>query len=170
MPYPDRLLADDEEVVHRLHPHWKVLVLPVLVFLVAAGLTAYGASTVSSDILRYVIIGAGVLVVLILTVAPFLRWRTTHFVITTHRVLVRRGILSRSGRDVPLTRINDVSFEHSFFERLLGCGTLVIESAGERGQVSLDDVPHVERTQGELYQLIENASDRRDDRPERRED
>ncbi len=82
--------------------------------------------------------------------------------ITSHRVLVRRGILSRSGRDVPLTRINDVSFEHSFFERLLGCGTLVIESAGERGQVSLEDVPRVERVQGELYQLIENATDRDD--------
>lgn len=161
MPYPDRLLAQDEEVVHRLHPHWKMLVLPVLVFLVVTAATSFGAS-VTDEPLRYLIIGAGVLIVLIFTVAPFLRWRTTHYVITSHRVLVRRGILSRSGRDVPLSRINDVSFEHSFFERLLGCGTLTIESAGERGQVVLDDVPRVERVQGELYQLIEDA-ERRDD-------
>lgn len=163
MPYPDRLLAQDEEVTHRLHPHWKALVLPVVVFLVVVGGTAFGVSVTSEPVLRYVIIGIAVLIVLIFTVIPFLRWRTTHYVITSHRVLVRRGILSRSGRDVPLTRINDVSFEHSFFERLLGCGTLIIESAGERGQVSLDDVPRVERTQGELYQLIENASEREDD-------
>lgn len=163
MPYPDRLLAQEEEVTHRLHPHWKALVLPVVAFLVAAGGTAFGVSMTNEPVLRYVIIGIGVLVVLIFTIVPFLRWRTTHFVITSHRVLVRRGILSRSGRDVPLSRINDVSFEHSFFERLLGCGTLVIESAGERGQVSLEDVPRVERVQGELYQLIENDSERRED-------
>ncbi len=162
MPYPDRLLAQDEEVTHRLHPHWKALVLPVLIFLVVVGATAYGLSITTEPVLRYVIIGVAVLLLVIFTVIPFLRWRTTHFVITSHRVLVRRGILSRSGRDVPLTRINDVSFEHSFFERLLGCGTLVIESAGERGQVSLEDVPRVERVQGELYQLIENATDRDD--------
>lgn len=163
MPYPDRLLAQDEEVVHRLHPHWKMLVLPVLVFLVVAGVASFAAALTDEPVLRYVIIGIGLLIVLNFMIVPFLRWRTTHFVITSHRVLVRRGILSRSGRDVPLSRINDVSFEHSLFERLLGCGTLVIESAGERGQVSLEDVPRVERVQGELYQLIENDSERRED-------
>lgn len=163
MPYPDRLLAQDEEVVHRLHPHWKMLVLPVLGFVVVAGVASFAAALTEEPVVRYVIIGIGLLIMLTFTIVPVLRWRTTHFVITSHRVLVRRGILSRSGRDVPLSRINDVSFEHSFFERLLGCGTLVIESAGARGQVSLEDVPRVERVQGELYQLIENDAERRED-------
>ena len=34
--------------------------------------------------------------------------------------------------------VNDVTFEHSsLLERLLRCGTLVVESAGERGQLVL---------------------------------
>lgn len=164
MPYPDRLLAEDEEVISRLHPHWKMLFWPVVIFLVAVGAGAYGAAVTDSATLRYVIIAAVVLVVVIFTLLPVLRWRTTHFVVTSHRVLIRRGILSRSGRDVPLSRINDVSFEHSFFERLLGCGTLTVESAGERGQVVLKDVPRVERVQGRIYQLMEDATDRNDDR------
>ncbi len=164
MPYPDRLLADDEEVVLRLHPHWKMLVVPVAIFLVAVGLAAFGAAQTESAVLRYVIIALLVLVVLVFTVLPLLRWRTTHFVITSNRVLIRRGILSRSGRDVPLSRINDVSFEHSFFERLLGCGTLTVESAGERGQVVLDDVPRVESVQGRIYQLMEDDSERHEHR------
>ena len=162
MPYPDRLLAEDEEVVLRLHPHWKMLVRPVLVFLVTVGVGAYLAAITDTAGVRYAIAGIVALVLVLFTVAPFLRWRTTHFVVTTHRVLIRRGILSRSGRDVPLSRINDVSFEHSFFERMLGCGTLVVESAGERGQVVLADVPRVERVQGQLYQLMEDDSERRD--------
>lgn len=164
MPYPDRLLAEDEEVILRLHPHWKMLVVPVLIFLIAVGAGAFGAAQTQSTPLRYAIIAAVVLVVVIFTVLPFLRWRTTHFVVTSHRVLIRRGILSRAGRDVPLSRINDVSFEHSLFERLLGCGTLTVESAGERGQVVLDDVPRVERVQGRIYQLMEDDSERHEHR------
>jgi hypothetical protein len=53
-----------------------------------------------------------------------------------------------------------VSFEHNIFERMLGCGTLVIESAGEHGQIVLKDVPHVERTHGTLYQLVEQDDSR----------
>lgn len=167
MPYPDRLLADDEEVVLHLHPHWKVLVLPVLVFLLLAALTGFGVARIDSTPGDIAVVAVALVLLCWLTIAPLLRWRTTHFVITTHRVLLRRGILARSGRDVPLSRVNDVSFEHSLLERMLGCGTLVVESAGERGQVSLDDVPRVERVQSTLYQLVEDDSDRRrgDDEP-----
>ena len=88
---------------------------------------------------------------------PFLRWLTTHFVVTDRRVLVRTGVLARTGRDVPLSRINDITFSHTFLERLLGCGTLLVESAGERGQVTLTDVPKVEQVQRQLYDLVEDT-------------
>src|SRR3712207_6052986 len=98
-------------------------------------------------------VAAGLLVAFV--AVPWLRWWTTHFVITTHRVMVRTGVLARHGRDVPLTRINDVTFSHGLVERALGCGTLVVESAGERGQVVLLDVPGVEDVQRQLYRLVE---------------
>lgn len=164
MAYPEKVLVDDEEIVAHLHPHWKTLVLPVIVLLVLAGLTGFGLAWVGNATGRLAIGVVAVVLLLWLVVAPVLRWRTTHFVLTTRRVLIRRGVLSRTGRDVPLSRINDISFEHSLFERMLGCGTLVVESAGERGQVVLADVPHVERVQGELYQLAEDDADRRDAR------
>ncbi len=70
--------------------------------------------------------------------------------------------MARSGRDVPLSRINDVAFEHSgLLSRILGCGTLTVESAGERGQIVLRDVPNVEVVQREIYRLAEADEDRR---------
>jgi hypothetical protein len=59
-----------------------------------------------------------------------------------------------------MSRVNDVSFSHTVVERLFGSGTLVIESAGERGQVTLTDVPHVEAVQREIYQLVEDEAQR----------
>jgi uncharacterized membrane protein YdbT with pleckstrin-like domain len=80
-------------------------------------------------------------------------------VFTNERVIMRHGVFSREGRDIPLNRVNDVSFQHTFFERLLGCGTLTIESAGERGQVVLAELPHVEKIQSQLYELVETDHD-----------
>lgn len=155
--YPKKLLSDDETIVLETHPHWKTLVLPIVELLIAAGITGYLLSVVSDSLGRKVIAGVAVLLVLGLVLVPFLRWRSTLFVITNKRVVVRSGILSRIGRDIPLNRVNDVTFSHNLFERMLGCGTLVVESAGERGQVQLTDVPKVEQTQRTLYELVEQA-------------
>jgi uncharacterized membrane protein YdbT with pleckstrin-like domain len=157
MGYPKKLLSDDEEVVLETHPHWKMLVFPVLELLVILALAGFLLAVVDDDIGRYVILGVSAVLLIWLFMVPLLRWRTTLFVITDKRVVVRSGILSRTGRDIPLTRVNDVTFQHNLLERILGCGTLVVESAGERGQVELDDIPHVERVQRTLYELVENA-------------
>lgn len=160
MAYPTKLLSEGEEVVLDLHQHWKVMLLPLLWLLATAGLGGFLYAVVEDDIGRYAIIGVAALLVLVFFVVPLLRWRTTHFVVTNERVVMRTGILAREGRDVPLTRVNDVSFQHSVIERMLRCGTLVVESAGERGQVTLKDVPRVEKVQRIVYDLVDKATER----------
>ena len=157
MAYPQKLLAEGEEVVLDLHQHWKVVALAFLELLAILALAGFLLAVVNDDIGRWLVIGVGLLLVLVFFVVPFLRWRTTHFVVTNERVVMRSGIIARQGRDVPLVRINDVSFQHSAFERMLGCGTLVVESAGERGQVTLTDIPKVERVQRVVYDLVDKA-------------
>jgi uncharacterized membrane protein YdbT with pleckstrin-like domain len=162
--FPESVLTKDEHVEIHLHPHWKALVRPVFFLVVvvaaiiAAGIFLAGKGT-TQNIGFFVVCGVGLVVFLWLTVWPWLTWRTTHYVFTNERVIMREGVFSREGRDIPLNRINDVSFQHSFFERLLGAGTLTIESAGERGQVVLTDIPRVEKIQSQLYELVEADHD-----------
>lgn len=166
MPYPDNRLSDDEEVVKHLHPHWITLVGPVLIFLVTVGLGAFVASIAPSgsaqNPIRIAVLAVGVVVLVRFVLVPVLRWRTTHYVITTHRVLIRRGILSHKGTDIPLKRLNDVAFEQSLVDRILGAGTLMLESAGEHGQEVLVNIPHADHMQQLLNRLVEEDSDRRD--------
>ena len=75
--------------------------------------------------------------------------------LTTDRLIIRNGILARHGRDIPLNRINDVSFSETVLERMLRSGTLVVESAGDNGQISLTDVPKVEHVQREVYRMVD---------------
>jgi uncharacterized membrane protein YdbT with pleckstrin-like domain len=170
--YPKRLLNPDEDVVFDLHPHWKALVPPTLL----APLIVFVATFVAGKIpeggnqgkLRLAVAALAVVAFAWLVVAPYAKWYTTHFVLTTRRVLMREGLIARKGRDIPIFRINDVTFEHTVVERILGAGTLVVESAGERGQVTLNDIPHVEDVQRQIYTLIDadDARRRRVEEPE----
>jgi uncharacterized membrane protein YdbT with pleckstrin-like domain len=156
--FPESVLTSDERVVLHLHPHWKALIRPVLVVVVGvAAVVAAGVVLPSGwNPLGLYIVGAiALLAIFTLALWPWLVWRTTHYVFTNERVILREGVFSRDGRDIPMGRVNDVSFSHSLFQRMLGCGTLTIESAGERGQVVLTNIPHVEKTQSVLYELVE---------------
>ena len=88
-------------------------------------------------------IALAVLLLIAFVVVPVLRWRTTHYVITTHRLLFREGILARRGRDIGLSRITDVSYTQSLWERIINSGTLTIESAGDSGATVLNRSPTV---------------------------
>lgn len=165
MSLPRRALGEGEEVVVELRPHWKALVLPTVALVLLVGAGSFGVFAIPAGpahrIGQYAVLVVDLGLLLWLSVWPFLTWWTTNFVLTNRRIVMRTGVLARTGRDVPLHRINDVSFNHSFVERLLGCGTLVIESAGERGQLTFSDVPHVEQVQREVYRLMEQEDLRR---------
>jgi uncharacterized membrane protein YdbT with pleckstrin-like domain len=145
---------DDERIMLHKHPHWKMLVLPVVLFLLIVALSGFFAAVIegrSWERNGWIALGVlGGIGVVWLTVVPLLRWRTTHFVLTTRRVLVREGILTRSGIDIPINRINSVQFRHNVIERILGCGTLIIESASDE-PLEFDDIPQVERVHSLLY-------------------
>jgi membrane protein YdbS with pleckstrin-like domain len=155
VPYPEDLLLGDERVMIHKHPHWKMLVLPVIFFLTIVAVCGFLAAAVvagqSWEFYGWIALGGlGGIAVLWLAVVPLLRWRTTHFVLTTRRVLVREGILTRSGIDIPISRINSVQFRHTVIERILGCGTLIVESASDE-PLEFDDIPQVERVHSLLY-------------------
>ncbi len=163
---PKRLLADDEDVVMALRPHWKEMVGPVLVLLVTCPVATYLATIVpegsAQKWLRLAILVLAALIVARFVVWPFLKWLTTSYIVTDRRIITRVGVVARTGRDMPISRVNDVTFSHSgLLERILGCGTLVVESAGERGQLVLRDVPHVEEVQRDVYKLAEADEERR---------
>ena len=163
-------LTEGERLVLRLHPHWKVLLRPVvilaLIVVAALALLIFAVPQQHSALARLAVGVIALLAVLFWVMVPVLRWWSTSYELTNRRLRLRTGILTRSGRDFPLTRISDVSFSHGLLDRLLRCGRLVVESAGEHGQLVLTEIPRVEEVQSLLFQLVEDAQARlaRDER------
>jgi membrane protein YdbS with pleckstrin-like domain len=157
MPFPKRLLLDGEAVALDLRPHWWFFAgplfagIPVLVLLV-------GALKQNGDVQT---VGLWVTVAVALAWAVWLgarliSWQTTHFVVTSERLVFRSGILAKHTRDIPLDKINDLASSQSFFERMIGAGDLLIESAGERGQETFADIPRPHAVQQEIYRQMES--------------
>ena len=149
MPLPERMLGDGEDVLFDARPSWTALVGPVLgcaaVFAAVVAVVVLWSS--APPIAAWLLVAAVVLACgrLGLVVA---RWRTTSIAVTTSRVVYRTGILRRSGREVPIGSVQDVSFQQGVLERLARAGRVTVESAGERGALPFPDVPSPDAFQG----------------------
>jgi uncharacterized membrane protein YdbT with pleckstrin-like domain len=166
--FPRKLLNEGEEVVLDLRPHWWFMA-PATAALVAAVVIGVLAlvemdgdatwETGSKYVVAFIVLAA---------IAWFLiryaRWVTTNFVVTTDRVVFRRGLISKQGIEIPLDKINTVFFHQGVFERMLGAGDLRIESAGERGSESFSDVRKPSVVQNEIYKQMEANENRKFDR------
>jgi membrane protein YdbS with pleckstrin-like domain len=159
-----KLLSDDEHVVLSVRSHAKALVGPValLVLVMAVAITTAMVRPANTIVGRAVAVVA-VLVVVVWVIIPFLRWMTSTYTVTNRRLITRHGILTRTGRDIPLFRINDVAYEKGLLDRLLGCGTLIISDATERAGVVLPDIPNVERVHLQISELLFAKDDGRDE-------
>jgi uncharacterized membrane protein YdbT with pleckstrin-like domain len=165
MGFPDNVLTSGEKVEKDLHPHWQVVVGPTIIGLILAAAAIYIAYITPDDTtgnwIQWISVGVAVLLGIPLVIVPFLRWRTTRYVITTHRVLLRQGILNKSGKDITLSKITDVSYERRMLDRMVGSGTLTIESAGDSPNEAFRGIPHSDRVQQLINRLIDEDANKR---------
>ena len=160
MAFPTKLLNEGEEVVLDLNPHWSTLVKPLAVLVGLIIATLFVAP------IKYV----GYVAAVVLLVAAgwaslkVARRQTTEFVVTTARLIYRSGLFAKRGKEIPLERINDISFDQSVFERVIGTGDLAIESAGAQSRETFTDIPHPSQVQNEIYRQMEAAQGRHADR------
>ena len=161
MSYPTRLLSPGETIAYELRPHWRALIVPVIVLVLLAFAGTWLYFLTDNAIVRWIVLGAGVVILLIWVVLPLLRWLTTQYVFTDRRIIIRSGLITKQGRDVPLAKVNNVAFNQSVLGRMFNFGELQIESANTDGSLYIEDVPNVEDIQRDVYRLQEEDDARR---------
>ena len=164
MGFPRELLAEHEELRFELRPHWLALVGPVFWTIVSLAALVIGSRLFDGktweNTANLILFVAVAILWIAFAVLPFLRWRFTLFVLTSDRIITRGGIIAKHSKEIPLERINDVAFNQSVFERMVGAGDLLIESAGERGQERITNVRNPEQVQLAIYKEAEINNDR----------
>jgi len=158
MPWPEDALTQDETIVTSFRQHWKLLIIPLGWFILAMAIIAFvltrGWWAAAKWTIVLVVVGAAMWFI----VRPIISWATTRYVLTTERLMTRRGLIAKSGVEIPLERITNVNFNQSVFERMLGAGDLLVESAGMGGQSRFSNIPHPDDFAALLYKVREERS------------
>ena len=159
MGLPAKLLGTGEQELLHLRSHGKTMIRPTLWLLLISALAGAvfailpvswrPASGWTMTLLALALAIPAYLV-------PLLRWRTTTYTLTTHRLITRSGIVHKVGHDVPVTRITNVAYERSLTDRFFRCGSLVFTTSAE-APVVLHDIPKVEEVGVAVSNLVFGA-------------
>lgn len=165
MAFPRRLLIDGEELVLDLRPHWVALVGPIAVtILVVVGWILAFIYAPEDGSGRSAVIWAslaiGLLILIWYPLRAFVAWVTSNFAVTSDRIIHREGFLAKHTMEIPLEAINDIRFQQSLFERMVGAGDLVIQSASEFGRNVFANVRNPEHVQRTIYEQGERNKER----------
>ena len=153
-----KLLNQGEDIVLDLNPHWW-RIFPASLMLAVALIVGVISLIFDSSVIR-VFTGFLLAAAFVYFANRYVRWRGENFVVTSERVIFRHGVITKKGMEIPLHRINAVFFSQSLFERILGAGGLVVESAGEGGQQTFESVRRPNLVQQEIYRVMEAEESR----------
>lgn len=158
MAFPKKLLAQGETLIADLRPHWIALAFPAFITIVTVAALVVLLVNFPDSWASWTRWGLVMVAIVVLVAFPgrwFIAWITSHFVITSDRVIHRYGWFAKHSMEIPLENINDVRFGQTVFERIVGAGDLRIESAGEYGQNRFTDIRHPERVQKLIFEVGE---------------
>jgi hypothetical protein len=151
----DEYILPTERRVIRVRQHWVVLLNDMTQTALALGfvvlLDRYLPSSLILDTLTWY---AGLVAILRLTILIALWW-VERIVITDKRVMLAKGILTHNIGMMPLGKVTDLTFERTMTGRMMGYGTMIIESAGQIQALNrIDFMPQPEEIYEALAELI----------------
>ena len=120
-------LHPGEEILFDGHPSWRATLGFYVVGFVLAVVAGVIAGVAGGTTLGVIVVLVALAVVLLV---GLVRRLGTHYLVTTERLRIRRGILSRRVQQTQLERVQNVNTDQSFFERVLQIGTVDFDTAG----------------------------------------
>ena len=157
MSYAEKNLAPGETIVHRARYHWIYYRTALALLLVAAvfGLWWWIAGKRLGSAGGSTIFGYVALFFLAAAVVTFflrrVRASADEFVVTNRRVMRKVGLFAREAEQAPIEKIQDVTLDQGVIARLLGYGTVVLETASERGRVVFPDISRPEAFRNAIW-------------------
>lgn len=161
----DKYLLPHEQQVITVRRHPALLIGPFAVTVAGLVLAVVLSDTLlrhngTALVLTWVIWG----LLLLRLLVKLGDWAFEYFVVTSHRMILTSGIITRKVAMMPLVKVTDMTFQRSFLGRLLGYGTFILESAGQDQALStVDHVPYPEQLYLEVCALIFPGKDPSDD-------
>lgn len=163
MPLSPKHLNENEEMILDLHPHWWYFAQSGGAAVLAVVAWAYASAKIGDGFWSWAPKSLAVVVGLAAVWLgwEYLQWRFTNFAITNARVIYQEGLVAKKGVEIPLERVNNVNFNQTIVERVLGAGDLLIESGGQDGQQRFTDIKRPQEVKKILLNHVQRRIDLR---------
>ncbi|HYV77275.1 MAG TPA: PH domain-containing protein [Streptosporangiaceae bacterium] len=159
------LLHEREHQVITVRMHPAVLVAPVALAL--GGLivaVVLNGSVLSGQRAIMMIVWVGWLILFLWALVKAATWSVEYFVVTSRRMILTSGLLTRKVAMMPLNKVTDMSFQRSLGGRLFGYGEFILESAGQDQALrNIPFIPYPEQLYLEVCDLLFPSKDDGDD-------
>jgi uncharacterized membrane protein YdbT with pleckstrin-like domain len=151
----DEYLLPTERRVIRVRKHWAVMATNLLLTGAFLLLAIFVQSKLPGNALIDNLTFYLALAAVVRFTVQVILWWTERIVITDKRVMLAEGIITLNMGMMPLSKVTDLTFRRSFGGRLLGYGTLVVESAGQIQALNkIKFIPRPEEIYEALSELI----------------
>ena len=77
------------------------------------------------------------------------------YTLTRSQLVVQKGVLNKQKKTIPVQKIQDVSYRQPILDRIFGLGDVVVESAGERGEVRLVSLHNCVAKSEEILKVVQ---------------
>ena len=157
--YVEKTLARDEKLVYDAKFNWTFNVESWF-WMAVAGLTVlfyfwlqYSVGIAFRDLLvGWWLAGASLAFALLFLIVHYIYLYTTEIVVTSFRLVFKKGWISRNTQEVSLNKIEEITLHQSVWGRLFGYGMLIVRGTG----VGVIDLPNLDNPI-EVRKIIENA-------------
>ncbi|KFU79547.1 PH domain-containing protein [Amycolatopsis sp. WAC 01375] len=153
---PDEYLLDTERRVIRIRRHWAVLLwetFETAALLAVCVLVSYllpPAAWVIQNILWY-----AALLIILRFAYVVMEWWVERLVVTDKRFVMTTGVFTTKVLMMPITKVTDLTYERSAWGRMMGYGTMVVESAGQIQALNrIDYLPKPEEFYDTISELV----------------
>lgn len=148
------LAREPEVVVARLRPHVRATFWPAVVATVDAGVTSYFSVSLAVDWQRDAVLAAGAALLVFAVLVPLFNWLGTNYTITSRRLAIRSGLLTRTRQELLHSRGYDVTLRQGVLQWAFRSGDILVNT-GLDHPIVLKDLPSARLVATALQDLIE---------------
>ena len=147
--------AEPERVVAKFRSHGRRLFFPTIFLIAIAGATGYFSGWFPVPWQNWAVLAAGALLAVLFFLVPAVRWLSTRYVITTRRIILRRGLLVNTRSELMLVRAGDITVRTSLVQAMFRSGDVRI-GTGPGEFAVLRDVPRADLVSEVIGDLLES--------------
>lgn len=158
--FPEKLLRPAEEIVVHVRPHPIAYLRPLLsaTIIVSGGALCLGMANVLEQHISALLIQGAVSILMVLlgcavVIVPFIHKVTSQLVITTQRIIYKRGLCRCRMKSVAISSVHAAEVRQGVHGKLWGFGTLYLASA-EKGSLAFEHLPRPRAIEREVKDLI----------------